>query len=302
MSKEKMCGIYCIENLINHKKYIGSSLDIFDRWRHHKASLKGNSHHSVHLNNAWNNYGENNFDFYIIELCEKEKLIEREQYFINLYKSYESHCGYNVQPIAGRTSYDGAKIEDIKKGKYKISYEQYLKINYYFCNTDIPISEVAKIINVSDQILYKIYYGKLYKKIFDSDIFVKRMWVKGENHYNSVISNELAKEIIELLKDGLTNLEIANTFKINNRIVSDIRHHHAWNHLTKDIVFPVPKIKQPSRYRKIAQYDLNNNYIQTFDSLKDVMEYLNINGTGNLCSVLNGRRKTAYGYIWKYAD
>ena len=299
---EKICGIYCIENTINHKKYIGSSLDIYDRWKHHKASLRGNRHHSIHLNNAWNNYGENSFEFYIIEKCKKEKLIEREQHFIDLYKSYDKHYGYNIQPIAGRTHYDGAKIEDLKNGKYKISYKQYLEIDYYLCNTDIPILEVSKIVNISDQILYKIYYGKLYKKIFDNTLFIKRSFVNGENHYNSVIDDGTAKDIIKLLKEGLTNLEISDKLGINNRIVSDIRHHNAWNHLTENIVFPNPKVKQPSRYRKIEQYDLNNNYIKTFNSLTSVMEYLGINGTGNLCSVLNGRRKTAYGYIWKYAS
>ena len=142
----------------------------------------------------------------------------------------------------------------------------------------------------------------MYKKIFDNTLFIKRNFVNGENHYNSVIDNETAKVIIELLKEGLTNLDIADKLGINNRIVSDIRHHNAWNHLTEDMIFPTPKIKQPSRYRQIEQYDLNDNYIKTFESMKDVMEYLDINATGNLCAVLNGRRKTAYGYIWKYAS
>lgn len=32
MAKEKICGIYRIENLINHKSYIGQSVDIYKRW------------------------------------------------------------------------------------------------------------------------------------------------------------------------------------------------------------------------------------------------------------------------------
>lgn len=32
----KKCGIYCIENLINHKKYVGLSKDIFRRWSDHR--------------------------------------------------------------------------------------------------------------------------------------------------------------------------------------------------------------------------------------------------------------------------
>lgn len=301
MAKEKISGIYCIENLINHKKYIGSSLDIYDRWSHHKSSLRGNRHHSTHLNNAWNYYGENNFKFYIIEKCKKENLITQEQYYIDLYQSSNKNYGYNIQPIAGRTNYNGIKIEDLKTGNFAISYNQYLNIKYYLCNTDIPILEVAKIVNVSDQILYKIYYGKIYKNIFDNSLFIKRNYINGEKHYNSVIDDETAKSIIELLKEGWTNLDIKNKLGVDNRIVSDIRHHNAWNHLTEDIIFPIPKIKQPNRYKKIKQYDLNNNYIRSFESIKDAREYLGINTHSNICAVLKGRRKSAYGYVWKYA-
>lgn len=301
MSKEKICGIYCIENMINCKKYIGSSLDIKDRWRHHKAALRSNRHHSIHLNKSWNKYGEENFSFYIIEECNKHDLIKREQHYIDFYNSYNKQYGYNVQCYANRPVFTGASIEDLIQGKYKITYEQFLQINYLLCNTDIPILEVAKITEVSNQTLYKIYYGKQYKKIFNQELFIKRNCVKGENHYNSIIDEKTATEVIEKLLNGKTNLEIGEELNINNRIVSDIRHHNAWNYLTKNIVFPSPKIKQPSRYRKIIQYDKNNNYIREFESVKAAMDYLDITSTGNLVSVLNGRRKTAYGYVWKYA-
>lgn len=302
MAKEKICGIYCIENLINCKKYIGSSLDILDRWRHHKAALRRNGHHSIHLNRSWNYYGESNFKFYIIEECKKESLIEREQFYIDKYKSYDKKFGYNVQKIAGRTFYDGANIQDLINGKHKITYEQYQKINYYLCNTDLPILEISKIVDVNDQILYKIYYGKQYKKIFDSSLFIKRDVVKGERHYNSVIDNQTAKAIIKMLCDGMTNLEIGENLGVNNKIISDIRNHHAWCNLTQDITFPNPKIKQPNRWRRIFQYDKDGNFIRKFESIAQAMDFLKINSTGNLMSTLNGRRKTAYGYIWKYAS
>lgn len=301
MSKEKISGIYCIENMINHKKYIGSSLDIKDRWMHHKAALRANRHHSVYLNNSWNKYGENNFSFYIIKECEKSDLIKSEQYYIDFYHSYKKQYGYNIQRYADRPEYLGASIEDLKQGKFKITYDQFLQINYLLCNTDIPILEISKIIEVNEQTLYKIYYGKQYRQIFNKDLFVKRSCIKGENHYNSVINEKIAKKIIEKLLNEKTNLEIAEELNINNRIVSDIRHHKAWNYLTKNITFPSPTIKQPNRYRKIIQYDKENNYINEFESVKAAMNYLGITSTGNLMSVLNGRRKTAYGYIWKYA-
>ena len=75
--KDVICGIYCIENKINRKKYIGQSVDIYDRWYQHKYELSNNRHHNNHLQNAWNKYGCENFDFYILEECDEYKLDER---------------------------------------------------------------------------------------------------------------------------------------------------------------------------------------------------------------------------------
>ena len=49
MAKEKICGIYCIENLINGKKYIGQSKNIYHRWDSHKSSLNNRHHFNNYL-------------------------------------------------------------------------------------------------------------------------------------------------------------------------------------------------------------------------------------------------------------
>ena len=52
------CGIYMILNLINGKRYIGSSIDIYNRLHEHLHNLKNNKSHNNHLQNSWNKYGE----------------------------------------------------------------------------------------------------------------------------------------------------------------------------------------------------------------------------------------------------
>lgn len=89
-----MVGIYCIENMINHKKYIGQSQDIEERWRCHRGKLKRGEHYNFHLQMAWNKYGEDNFAFYVVELCDVESLNTRESHYIKKFNSFK--CGYNM--------------------------------------------------------------------------------------------------------------------------------------------------------------------------------------------------------------
>ena len=67
----KISGIYKIINKINGKYYVGSSVNIKDypnnRWSRHIADLNANRHHNDYLQRAWNKYGQDAFEFIIIE-------------------------------------------------------------------------------------------------------------------------------------------------------------------------------------------------------------------------------------------
>ena len=93
MAREKICGIYRIENLVNHKNYIGQSIDVYDRWIEHKWGLNNERHNNQHLLRSWHKYGEDNFEFTIVEICNKNELNEREIYWIDYYDAY--YHGYN---------------------------------------------------------------------------------------------------------------------------------------------------------------------------------------------------------------
>lgn len=76
-------GVYKILNTENGNFYIGSSKDLDKRWIIHKSRLKIGKHINCILQRSWNKYGEKIFVFDIVELCDKDKLFEREQFYID---------------------------------------------------------------------------------------------------------------------------------------------------------------------------------------------------------------------------
>lgn len=91
----KYIGIYKITNLKNNKVYIGSSQDLKARLRCHRHQLKKNIHGNTHLQYSYNKYGVEAFRFEIIEITNKNDLIEREIFWIKLYNCLDRDKGYN---------------------------------------------------------------------------------------------------------------------------------------------------------------------------------------------------------------
>lgn len=102
--KEILCGIYCIENMINSKKYIGLSRDIYRRWIEHRSELNSGNHINKYLQSAWDLYGEDSFKFYIVELCSPDGLSDKECYYIKQYHTLSHENGYNLTTGGENTS------------------------------------------------------------------------------------------------------------------------------------------------------------------------------------------------------
>lgn len=95
-------GVYCIRNVVNGKRYIGSAAKRFsDRWSQHVSELRRGRHHSRYLQAAWIKYGEDAFIFEVTERCHPDHCIDVEQVFIDFYKTADNQYGYNICPIAG---------------------------------------------------------------------------------------------------------------------------------------------------------------------------------------------------------
>lgn len=116
MKREIICGIYCFENMVNNKKYIGKSIDILRRIVSHKIDLRKNKDVSTKLQRAWNKYGEENFKQYIIEVCDEEDLDRLEKRNIEKFDSVKN--GYNIGSGGGKGN---RGIKYSKEARKKIS-------------------------------------------------------------------------------------------------------------------------------------------------------------------------------------
>jgi len=89
-------GVYKITNVVNNNVYIGSTVNIGNRWREHRRKLNSRIHNNKYLQRAWNKYGWEKFRFEILEsVLKKSNLLDREQYYLDLFNPE-----YNIRKIA----------------------------------------------------------------------------------------------------------------------------------------------------------------------------------------------------------
>ncbi len=94
MTTKKVSGIYTIINRVNGRIYIGESLDIYRRWhKEHMPQLRKNIHNNKELQNDFNEYGEENFSFEILErysednpISTKARTLILEGYYITQFQ------------------------------------------------------------------------------------------------------------------------------------------------------------------------------------------------------------------------
>jgi group I intron endonuclease len=76
-------GIYKITHTESGRFYIGSAKNFKSRWNTHNQDLIKNKHHSRYLQAIYNKYGKDSIVYEVIENCEVNELITREQYYLD---------------------------------------------------------------------------------------------------------------------------------------------------------------------------------------------------------------------------
>lgn len=143
-------GIYAIKNTVNGKVYVGSAVNLRQRFISHRSCLKKGTHHSLKLQRAWDKYGSETFVFEVIEsVSDKQNLIKCEQYWIDEMVAAGEHTGYNILPVAGSplgikcSPETIAKMSESHKGKI-FSQEHRNQLSKSATGRKMSIESIAK--------------------------------------------------------------------------------------------------------------------------------------------------------------
>lgn len=216
---ENITGIYSIKNKINGKVYIGKSINIYNRWKQHKSQLQKNKHHSKSLQSDWNKYGEDAFEFSIIEECETEQLNKKEYDHIVRYDSFRN--GYNeVEGSSGnRAKLSSLSVGDVFTYKELCDYvgekpqksEKYLRYQ---------IKDWQRYIGL------KIKDGKLYvSEVYDAPLEIKKKLVNADECFGKIIKcanyeYAMTNNGYTTIKDLVDGLHIFNKdVNVNSEII-----------------------------------------------------------------------------------
>lgn len=116
-------GIYQIVNTLNQKRYVGYATNLRLRCKCHRVELRVNDHKNLHLQNAWNVYGERYFEFLVLQECSIAELPLYEDYWAKVLKVHDREYGYNIKPTDPLNKYIHSeetkkRIGLANKGKY----------------------------------------------------------------------------------------------------------------------------------------------------------------------------------------
>ena len=164
-------GIYTITNKTNGKYYVGSTSNFNKRKHDHIKRLNGGYHINKHLQNAWNKYGEDSFEFTLVEYVEPitETLLNNENKYLTVAKqlpltTYNLTFDANGGPMSEESKRKSSMNKKGKKGKSP-TLETRMKLSN--ANKGKPKSlEIRK--KISDGLKGKVISDEVRKKISES--------------------------------------------------------------------------------------------------------------------------------------
>ena len=233
------------------------------------------------IERAINKYGWENVITDILEsnISDSEKANEQEKYYIALYDACNPEVGYNIA-IGGGI---------VNRANYEEIYNEWLNnlgVNAIARKLGYDRNTVAKAlesygVSKEERLNRTPQSISQASKIFDR-LAIYQAWKSNPNF-------QLIREQFNCSEDTLRRVLDEYGVSIKERRLAIKRR--------LDL--------SPTGYnkKKINQYDLNDNFIQSFNSIADANRSLGkAPNASNIVLVCKGKRNQAYGFKWKYAD
>jgi group I intron endonuclease len=264
--------IYKITNTVNSKCYIGVTTkeNPNERWLSHKTAIRSNIGCPL-LQKAVKKYGEESFKFEVLIICFNEDVFKFENDYIIKYNTMSPN-GYNVAigGIKGPSFLGKHHSEETKQIISKKSRE-------YNNRPEIKEQHRQRAIELNK----KRNTGELLRKSekWQNAILEGRI---GGHSKTAEGKKNISEGLKEYYKKRKEDPDYKKTSNENREKMSEIRR---------------------KKYgKKVSQYTKEGQLIASFDSIIEAAEKeVNVSAC-SIGHVLNGRAKTAGGFVWKYTE
>jgi hypothetical protein len=219
-SPPRSSGVYQIRCVPTGKVYVGSAVNLWKRWEQHRRSLRKGQHGNRYLQAAWNKYGEESFDFSVLEFVDVIDLLRAEQEWIDATGCVDKDIGFNIVPVVEAPG--GAQIQVWEGFIDPLGNEV----------TIVGLEDFCSRHNLDYRSMHRLTTGKSKLKSY-----------KGWTHRNSVRQRDYVKTYEDFVDPNgnlvgpITNLaefcrqhDLDNTHMVavaNGRILS----HRGWTHI-----------------------------------------------------------------------
>lgn len=281
--------IYIITNDINDKVYIGlTRRSLSCRWKEHinKAILSENdSRHDTYFYKAIRKYGQEHFQIEELEYVEDDSILsDRECYWIAEYDSYKN--GYN-STVGG----DGA---------VKYNYQNFKDL----WDKGYGVNDIAEEFDCSRNTVYNALSSFSEWKIEAKERQKEKALIAMQD------SRKISVDCYDLQGNFLKTYSSSRSAAIELNIAeSMISISLNTGGRAKEYMFVKhgdcpPKPYQKKGSKAVDQYDLQGNFISTYESMEGAALAIGKqrSAANSIRLVCKGDRKTAYGYKWKWRE
>jgi group I intron endonuclease len=94
--EDRKSGIFAIKNIPNGKMYIGESSDLRVTKSQYLNGLRKGTFANKDLQEDFNIFNEDEFEFQVVEYCPLEELHGRKLFYIKFYGTNNKEAGYNI--------------------------------------------------------------------------------------------------------------------------------------------------------------------------------------------------------------